>query len=410
MTTENGAMWSYDDAAVGLATWVQDRIPTIARAATDTIWAELPSYRATGLYDDVVTHVTSIFGVFTTSIIERRVPCVDDFAFTSTHASERVVNGISLIDFLQAFRIGQMVLWSYVLEFVRSTEGQEEAALSLVEHLMRTIELGSSAAATTYFQAQQYLVADQERIARDCLEDLLAGNVPRISVRLEAMRRAGLEPGADFVVIVCRATSETAEADLILDARKALARQLPGMLVPWRQDLVGLVPSGRFTLAALSQKVARAVKELGKSKIAASIGISSTHDEFTQTAAGLLEAQVACDHLGGRRAVQVFDDLSPLDYLVRRPDPTARRLIDPQLRAFIAEDLSSGSIYIETLSAYVAADMNATEAAAALRIHVNTMYYRLGRIAERTGKDLRHVEDVVNLLLAVRIASIDPSR
>ncbi|MFE5700335.1 PucR family transcriptional regulator [Rhodococcus koreensis] len=403
-------MRSFDDRAVGLAKWVQDRIPNIARAATDAIWAEIPSYRATRLYDDVVTHVASIFGVFTTSIIEHRVPRDNDFAFTSRHASERVANGISLIDFLQAFRIGQIVLWSHVLEFVRSTEEQQETALSLVEHLMRTIESGSSAAATTYLQAQQYLVADQERIARDCLEDLLAGNLPGIPVRLDAMRRAGLDDGVGFVVIVCRATSETTGADLILDARKALTRHLPGMLVPWRQELVGLVPLERFGPDTLPQKVVRAVEELSTDGITASIGISSADLEFAQTAAGLLEAQAACDHLRGRSAVQFFAHLSPLDYLVRRPDPTAHRLIEPQLRAFITEDISSGAIYIETLSAYLAHDMNAKAAAAALRIHVNTMYYRLGRIAERTGKDLRHVEDVVNLLLAVRIASSDPSR
>ena len=408
MTTAHGATRPFDDAAIDLAKWVHDRHPEIARAATDAIWAELPSYRATGLYDDVVAHVIGVFGVFTTSVIEQRNPRLDDFAFTSGHASERVAHGISPIDFLHAFRIGQIVLWSYVLEFVRSTEGQQETALSLVEHIMRTIEAGCSAAATTYLQAQQYLVADQERIALDCLEDLLAGNVPAVPVRLEAMRRAGLEDGAGFVVIVCRASSEADDADPILDARRVLSRHLSGMLVPWRQELVGLVPVERFSPGALSQKVARAATELGTTRTTASIGISSAHLGFDQTSEALLEAQVACDHLGDRREVHIFDDLSPLDYLVRRADPTARRLVEPQLRAFIAEDLSAGAIYIETLTAYVAHDMNAKEAASALQIHVNTMYYRLGRIAERTGKDLRRVEDVVNLLLAVRIASTEP--
>ena len=37
-------------------------------------------------------------------------------------------------------------------------------------------------------------------------------------------------------------------------------------------------------------------------------------------------------------------------------------------------------------------------------IHVNTAHYRLGRIAEKTGCDLRRLSDVIDLLIAVRLA------
>jgi sugar diacid utilization regulator len=42
-------------------------------------------------------------------------------------------------------------------------------------------------------------------------------------------------------------------------------------------------------------------------------------------------------------------------------------------------------------------------AAEALLIHVNTAHHRLGRIAERTGRDLRHLSDVIDLLIAIRL-------
>jgi DNA-binding PucR family transcriptional regulator len=38
-----------------------------------------------------------------------------------------------------------------------------------------------------------------------------------------------------------------------------------------------------------------------------------------------------------------------------------------------------------------------------LHVHANTVYYRLDRIAERTGCDVRRVEDLIDLLLAVRL-------
>jgi DNA-binding PucR family transcriptional regulator len=59
---------------------------------------------------------------------------------------------------------------------------------------------------------------------------------------------------------------------------------------------------------------------------------------------------------------------------------------------------------ITTLRAYVACDLNARRAAEGLHIHVNTAHYRLGRIAERTGCDLRRVGDLIEILIAARLA------
>jgi sugar diacid utilization regulator len=47
--------------------------------------------------------------------------------------------------------------------------------------------------------------------------------------------------------------------------------------------------------------------------------------------------------------------------------------------------------------------MNAKVAAECLLIHVNTAHHRLGRIAEKTGYDLRRLADVIDLLIAVRL-------
>jgi PucR C-terminal helix-turn-helix domain len=50
------------------------------------------------------------------------------------------------------------------------------------------------------------------------------------------------------------------------------------------------------------------------------------------------------------------------------------------------------------------ADAFAKAAAEKLSIHVNTAHYRLGRIAEKTGCDLRRLSDVIDRLIAVRLA------
>lgn len=111
----------------------------------------------------------------------------------------------------------------------------------------------------------------------------------------------------------------------------------------------------------------------------------------------------ARDGLAGCGGVLALSSLSTFNHLVLSNEGTARRLIDPKIRQFIEEDLAAGGSYIDTINAYVASDLNAKVAAELLHLHVNTAYYRLERIAERTGLDLRKLPEVIDLLVAVRL-------
>ena len=96
--------------------------------------------------------------------------------------------------------------------------------------------------------------------------------------------------------------------------------------------------------------------------------------------------------------------MSAFEYLTLRADATAGRLIAPAIHEFVMQDARDGAPLITTLRAYVACDLNARRAAERLHIHVNTAHYRLGRIAERTGCDLRRISDLVEILIAARLA------
>jgi len=50
-----------------------------------------------------------------------------------------------------------------------------------------------------------------------------------------------------------------------------------------------------------------------------------------------------------------------------------------------------------------AADLNVTAAAERLFIHTNTARYRLTKIADRTGCDLRRIDDLLEVLLAIKL-------
>ena len=95
--------------------------------------------------------------------------------------------------------------------------------------------------------------------------------------------------------------------------------------------------------------------------------------------------------------------LSAFDCLALFGAETARRRIPPAVTRFVIEDLAEDRVLTTTLQEYVAADFNTKVAAERLFVHPNTARYRLGKIEERTGCDLRHVADVIDLLIALRV-------
>lgn len=96
--------------------------------------------------------------------------------------------------------------------------------------------------------------------------------------------------------------------------------------------------------------------------------------------------------------------LRAFDHLVLIGGDTAERLISARVREFVQQDLAEGGVLRQTMLEYVAADLNTKVAAERLFVHVNTAHYRLGKIAEKTGCDLRSVSDVLELLIAIKLA------
>jgi len=398
----------FDAETLELASWMRERLDIMALDAADAIWVELPAYRESDLHDDVAAHCMRIFGVFITTIDEQRTPSVEDFPWTAAHALRRVESGISLIDFLRAFRIAQLTLWEHVQDYVRAHDDVRDVALGLVTHVMRTIEAGSSAAATTYLEAQQYDLADQERIHRDLIDDLLAGRRPTVAPRLASLANAGLTEDQPFVVATARSAG-TLNADerelMAVKARKMFAYGAAGIYVVRQDEVIGLVPLNGCPVAVAEARLERVAEELGVRGVEMAVGLSTPHLHFDSMPDAFSESQLACESLEGRRGIASLSSLSTLDYLVRRPAETVRRLIRPRVRSFLVEDLAGDGVYSESMRAYVEHDLNAKEAAKSLHVHVNTMYYRLDRIATRTGCDLRKVDQVIELMLAVRMLS-----
>jgi hypothetical protein len=97
----------------------------------------------------------------------------------------RRVGRIPLADFMQGFRVYMEVLWEALLESAVDEPGRE-AALQAAGVVIRYINNAASEAADVYVEAERLLVAQGDRVRRDLLEDLLAGNAPVPGPKLTA--------------------------------------------------------------------------------------------------------------------------------------------------------------------------------------------------------------------------------
>src|SRR5215469_7942533 len=399
-----------------IAAVLQDSLPALVADATEAIWNQVPAYAAAAdpkLRDDVAAHVESIFSVFLAGLTEDRQARRADFAVTRDQATRRLAQGISLADFLQAFHIGQLTLWQGLLKAAQDDERAREAALHLVERIMVVIELGSTVAGEAYVEAQQHQLAERDRLRRDLVEDLLAYRTTFAGQKRSLLQSVGLGPQTRLLVASAAPTTGSSTTgssttgvpspSKLAAAASAIAGAGRGSgLAALRQDeIVGVMPLPHGGAAAAVSSLQRVCADYG----ALTIGVSTVHTGLHEVPEAYAEAQVAREALGSSDGLLALPLLSAFDYLVLSEGQTAQRLIRPEVRRFVAEDAAAGGALITTLMEYAASDLNAKIAAQRLHLHVNTAYYRLERIAERTGYDLRRLTDVVELLIAIRLLS-----
>jgi sugar diacid utilization regulator len=196
-------------------------------------------------------------------------------------------------------------------------------------------------------------------------------------------------------------TLRSAAANLARIAR----RSVHPLTVIRHDEIVIIAPARDSEIAGVVARLTGTEHRLAERKVALAVGMSTVHPGLAAVPAAYREALEARALLAGHPGTVVLPALSGFDYLVRHSGPTARRLIPAALERFIAEDTAQGGALVATLRAYAAADLIVKRTAEHLHIHVNTAHYRLAKIEERTGVDLRHVGDIVELLIAAQLAA-----
>jgi carbohydrate diacid regulator len=137
----------------------------------------------------------------------------------------------------------------------------------------------------------------------------------------------------------------------------------------------------------------------GELNTPATIGVGNYHEELTGLRQSYLEAKSAIE-LGSANwdydKIYHIDDFGVVAPLLSGIDENniyfSRDLLDK---------LGRNQEIIETLNAFFNYDMSLTRTADAMKIHRNTLVYRLDRIKEALGLDPRDFEDAMQIRLAI---------
>ena len=368
------------DAIRRIARELRDDVGDLTDRATVRIVRTIPGYAATATVprEDLWWSVRRNIELVLTLVAQGRRPHDEELAIRGELGIRRARAGFPLADLMRAFRVGYLAIWqelstrAHVEGPVAVSELAEQAAL-----VWEAMDEVSSAVAEGYRHTAEAIDLDTRRRSLALLEALREHPLGDAAARA---RDLGFDPDGPFAVAVCeRFRAGDASGPI------AIAEQADRTVVV--AALAG--PEGERALAGrLAASGARHV------------GVGVSRSGTSGAARGLPEAERA--HAAARaldRAVVAFRDEWFTCLTYESADGLAAILGD-QI-ALLAEDRQA----METLAVVLAADGNLTRAAEELHLHPNGVAYRVKRIEDRTGLDIRSTRGLIAASAALTLAS-----
>jgi PucR family transcriptional regulator, purine catabolism regulatory protein len=250
----------------------------------------------------------------------------------------------------------------------------------------------------------------RDEVDEELLDVLTAGRPGSHEAARERARRRGFDVDAPYLVIA----AEPAQPGRAGKLRAAWERQLTTMrcsaLVRERggATLVVVSLSGRRPPEprALVDQLHRAARVAAAGPVA--VGYGSVRSGTAEIAGGAREAEQALAmgrRLFGADSATAFKELGLYRLLYAlQPLPELRAFRDDALARLLAKD--RGGVLVQTLGAYLGTNGSPTDAAERLHLHRNTVLYRLGRLEDLLGVDLRDADVRLALHLALKIGEV----
>jgi sugar diacid utilization regulator len=270
-----------------------------------------------------------------------------------------------------------------------------------------------STLATSEYVSHTRLLAEAEGDRRtELLNTLLSGYDESDARAAALLQRAGyLAQRQSFCVVVARSVdpgemANTARAQRMADAVSQALRDSPvRALFGVRNGLVTGVLSATRRLsgwtAPQSKLADRLIPKLNAIGPAALIGLSDDAPSTSHVRRALNEARLALDFASVSNRVMSYSQIPFRQMVIRHARENMSSALPAWLDGLLAADRKAHGSLSKTLRAYADANMNAQQAAKTLSVHPNTIYARMLKIGDVTGKNGLFFHDLTELLLAM---------
>ena len=296
------------------------------------------------------------------------------------------------------------------ISVARGERALERIDLIAVEH--------AATVAALIIGREQAVRARERNLRTSFVYESIFGHEPRDVMERRA-RYLGYDPAEGHAVLVVRARATPSESlralmehiAVALDEAIASEAGRFGLSTIVADDVaVALLPA-RERGAPLAWRTRTDRLLRGVFAVSASLeltaGVGRWYAERDGLRRSFAEARLAAtigSHVGGARSVTLYERLGVYRLLASVVDRGALAEFRAEQLGPIADDAD----LLATLRAYLNARGNKALCAKALYVHLNTVKYRLRRIADLAGRDLDDAQELLNLHVALEIGDILP--
>jgi hypothetical protein len=341
----------------------------------------------------------------------------DPFGFVRAHAEWRARHRVPLIASLHAYRLAHRTYWEISREsMLRHADGGEALlGLSMLSDFwIEFFDHVGTVLAEAHAAEEGSIVAQNTRAYAGLIDDLLSGREPRSAEVRKLRTLCGIRPEAPMAVAVARqlvpgnrADHEVALRSLARLVQQVLPSAVFGKLVDIRNDEVAVIACSDADTGRALLKVLRrdSFGRRGANGGGTGIGVSLDTKDVAHLPEALEEARLALEFTGPGRRLMHFADIDLPEFLIRRADRTALRLI-PEWQRHLVQGGPQSAELSRTIRAFTDCSLNVKQTARRLGVHANTVYFRLNRINKLTGVDPRTFSGASLLVTTLRLLEV----
>jgi hypothetical protein len=373
-----------------------------AAEITSQVWGVLGYDDEHMMWADLSARVEPSVRLLLRLMGEDRPPRDDDLTYAASIGEARALQGVPVDAVLYSWMAAQRVLMARLLD--RAGELSPADLRDATRRLISALEALTWRSVASYRETQGTVTTMYDRPAADFVAQLAGPEPPDAAV---IARRAQLVGAPIDIPYTAVAVGSQYGLSSLLPAQRHLqtalrahlgTRVLVGQVQQFAMMLVPTADGGDGLLKVLRQALEDRACPSGTV-----VGSGETAETLADVGPSTRQASQAAEvanRLQRYGVVVSFADVVPEVLILHN-----RGLID-FLTASQLGALHGRPELIETLSAFLRNGLSVRRTAAAMFMHPNTVLYRLKRLRELLGRDLRDVESMVDLMLAMRAARL----